>query len=331
MEIKKPKIKPRYLCKYCDFKTNHTNDYDRHCVTAKHRLWSGGNDLEIKKPKKTQLGKNIKCECGKIYLSYSGWWKHSKKCEGTKEPNEDPRKDLSQDLSQDLSKISTTLTIMKQPMFTPDIVHKILLENQEFKQMLVEQKSQIIENQNQIIEQQSQIIELSKKPTKTTNNNQKFNLNFFLNDTCKDAMNIKEFIEMVKSNISFKDLEYIAKHGYIAGQTKVITENLNSVDLHKRPIHCTDVKRKTVHVKAQDEWKKEEGEPTTILKMMDQIEHRENQILCKWVEENPTCYKHDSPQNETYMNISQEISKGVYQDNQSKVVNEVIHKVIIEK
>ena len=316
MEIKKPKIKPKYLCKYCDFKTNHMNDYDRHCGTAKHRLWSGGNVLEIKKPKKTQVGKSIKCECGKIYLSYSGWWKHGKKCEGVREKDQSPTTEKDH-----------PVTITKQ-MFTPDIVHKILLENQEFKQMLVEQKSQIIENQNQILEQQSQIIELSKKPTKTTNN--KFNLNFFLNDTCKDAMNIKEFIEMVKSKISFKDLEYIAKHGYIAGQTKVITENLNSVDLHKRPIHCTDIKRKTVHVKAQDEWKKEEGEPT-ILKMMDQIEHRENQILCKWVEENPTCYKHDSPQNETYMNISQEISKGVYQDNQTKVVNEVMTKVIIEK
>ena len=145
----------------------------------------------------------------------------------------------------------------------------ILKQNQEFKELMVEQSKQMKEIQQKLQNQQNENQNLQKqlieavKDGKTinntiNNNNQRFNLNFFLNTTCKDAMNMSEFIENIE--VEFKDIENIGKDGYVSGMTNMILSRIRDLDVTKRPLHCTDLKRETMYIKDNDEWSKDTPE-----------------------------------------------------------------------
>jgi len=152
----------------------------------------------------------------------------------------------------------------------------LIKENQEFKKLMIEQNSQIME-----IAKNSQII------NNTTNNNQKFNLNFFLNDTCKDAMSITDFLRNM--NVHLDELEYIGNHGYVNGMTKMIMDRLKDMDITKRPIHCTDIKRETMYIKDDAGWSKDTDELTKLRKILSRISMNNYRTVPDWRTAHPDC------------------------------------------
>jgi len=173
----------------------------------------------------------------------------------------------------------------KSDMTDNNTIMNLLKQNNEFKEL--------------IIEQNKTIIELSKNTgstinnTNTTNNNQKFNLNFFLNTTCKDAMNMSEFIENIEVN--FKDIENIGKNGYVSGMTDMILSRIKELDVTKRPMHCTDLKRETLYIKDNNEWTKDTPENTKFHQMMDYVAKQNYAKMPLWRQRNPECLDSDHP------------------------------------
>src|SRR6056300_1388174 len=187
---------------------------------------------------------------------------------------------------------------------TPELISKLLIQNQElllsnqyFKELMIEQTKQINEKQDENKLLQKQLIEAVKENSgtinNTINNNQKFNLNFFLNTTCKDAMNMSEFIENMEVN--FKDIENIGKNGYVSGMTDMIVSRIKEMDITKRPMHCTDLKRENMYIKANNEWAKDTPENTKLHKMINYMAKQNYAKMPLWRQRNPECMDSDHP------------------------------------
>ena len=331
-----------YNCERCDFMSNNKTDYNRHLISKKHR------NNEANEPK--IIEKCFVCLCGNKYKYQPGLSKHRKICTFIKTSYTATNistylVESTQEKSFDNNSVNQ---IVGTNQFSNELLYNLLKEiavsnakndelhkqNMEIKNMFIEHSVQLNQQNAQINQQNAQLMELANKPStinNTTMNKPKFNLNLFLNEECKNAMNWLEFAELVKSKICFADLEYMGKHGYVAGQSKIIKDNLQNIEVNKRPFHCTDLKRKTVHIKDQDEWKREEGHSTTLTKLVNKIEHTENVVLYDWIQTKPDCYKHNSPDNQTYMDIATAITKHAHEDNQDKALVEVLQNVMVEK
>jgi hypothetical protein len=253
--IRVPKSTKTYLCKKCDFKCYKQSGYDRHLLTAKHNLEIMENTLT------PESAEPYYCLCGKSYKVYSGLWKHKKKCLFIANSN-------------------------KENLDEKPSLMDIIIQNKEIMDMLVLQNKEL---QRQNKEQSDTIRELIPKignnNTITTNN--QFNIQNFLNEDCKDALNFSEFLEQIQ--ITFQDLENQAETGYTKGITKLFLENLQGLGTNKRPIHCSDKKRKTIYVKENDEWDKE-GSHDTLKKGIQEITRRTFLALMKEKQENPVEY-----------------------------------------
>jgi len=251
---KSQKIPTIFECKKCNYNTSSRKDYNKHLLTAKHQKEMNGNEWHSKIPT---------CEyCEKTFKTASGLWKHKRNCYQAQEYQEEPIEILNN--SSDISVLTNTMM-------------QLIKQNQEFKEI---------------------IIELSKKDTttnnnNTTNNNQKFNLNFFLNNTCKDAMNMSDFIENM--DINFEDIENIGKNGYVIGMTEMILSRMKNLDVTKRPVHCTDLKRETMYIKDNNEWEKDTPDNKKLHKMMSIISKRNYSTIPQWRDEHPECQNMQHP------------------------------------
>ena len=201
------------------------------------------------------------CECGKVYKARNSLWYHKKKCNYKEAVNN-----------------------FEEESHPPTGIHTMIgtlvKENQDFKQLLIEQSSQMME--------------LAKNSQTINNNtiNNQFNLNVFLNDTCKDAMNISDFLGNLDINID--EIEYIGHHGYVNGMTKMIMDRLKDMDITKRPIHCTDIKRETMYIKDQDEWSKDTDELTKLRKILTRITMNNYRTVPQWKTAHPKCEEMDT-------------------------------------
>ena len=221
-----PKSAENFFCENCDFKCNKNSNYKKHLLTAKHK----NRTIRTEKIPKNAIV--YKCECGKSYKSRSSLWYHKKKC-----PH-----------------INNTIVIQENQEDKPYMMD-IISQNKEIVDLLVLQNEEL-KRQNR--EQSNTIRELIPKignNNTTTNNNNQFNLQVFLNEDCKDAINFSDFIKQIQ--VSFEDIENQAECGYVKGISKLFIENLQELGTYKRPIHCTDKKRKTLYIKENDEWDKE--------------------------------------------------------------------------
>jgi len=262
-ETKKlPKNAEIYNCISCNFKCSKKSNYDTHISTRKHMNATNETNVKQNDAKPFTVSCNL---CGIIFNSRTTMWRHKKKCQSV--VNEVIDGTITTDIKHDSS-----------------IIIELIKQNQEFKQLLIEQ------NQT--------IIELSKKDTttntinNTTNNNQKFNLNFFLNNTCKDAMNISEFIEDME--VQFADIENIGRDGYVTGMTNMIMSRIKNLDVTKRPMHCTDLKRETIYIKDNNVWEKDDDNKK-LHNMIQCIAHKNYAILPEWRDKNPDCLNSDTP------------------------------------
>ena len=166
----------------------------------------------------------------------------------------------------------------------------------------------------------------------TNNNNQKFNLNFFLNTTCKDAMNMSEFIENIEVN--FKDIENIGKNGYVTGMTDMILSRIKELDVTKRPMHCTDLKRETMYIKDNNEWTKDTPENTRFHKMIDYVAKRNYAKMPLWRQRNPECLDSDHPKYEFCIKMMRNMLGDVGLEQKrldNKIIKNLSKHLLVEK
>ena len=261
---------------------------------------------------------NMECSnCNKIFQDRSGLWRHKKKCGTT-------------------TSIST--------LINPDIIMNIIYQNSEFKEMLIEQSKQSTEIQKQSQQQtndlQKQIIELCKNTTMTTTNNNNnnnnntinshnkiFNLQFFLNDTCKNAMNLTDFVSSLQIDLS--DLESVGELGFVNGLSKLIINGLNDLEECERPVHCSDLKRESMYVKDDNKWEKEDADNTKMKKALKQIAHKNIKMLPIWKTKNPDCKRSESHLSDKYSHMVIE-AMGGSGDNDEEKANKIIRRIAKE-
>ena len=297
-KIKNTKI---FICVSCDFKCSKKSLYDRHLATPKHKNGAKGNDLEQMESSKSAKNNYI-CECKKIYNTYSGLWKHKQKCISIKG---------------------------SQGAFNPDylmnvnVICELIKQNNEFKTLLIEQNNKIIE-----IAKCNNITNNNN----TTNNNQKFNMNFFLNEQCKGALDIMDFVNSLKVQLS--DLENTGNVGYVKGISDIFLRGLKELDVYKRPIHCSDLKREVMYVKDNDVWQKDEDK-NKIKKVIQNIAHKNFKQINEWVEENPEANDIKTKKHEQYMKILIKCTGGTDSAEDdvfyNKIITNVAKEVFIEK
>jgi len=280
---KSVKIRKEYFCNNCNYKTCDKKDYNKHLLTTKHKnnmiIDISLTNLE-KKSEKSEKSENKNnmffCKCGKNYKSRQGFYLHKKKCMFI--DNEENNCIIK---SSDISNNQLTLS--------NDVVLKLLNDNQELKNIIVQQ-------QNQLLKQQEQFSELIPKvgnTNNTINNNQKFNINVFLNEQCKDAINLSDFIKSL--HVTLEQLDFTKQNGLADGISKTIIDNMSKLSIYERPMHCTDVKRETLYIKDQDGWEKDKSK-TKIKDALKSLSNEHYKLIREWMNENPDFKEVDSKQ-----------------------------------
>jgi hypothetical protein len=255
----------RFYCKLCDYRTCKKSSFNNHNKSVKHKnneLTTSDNQLM---PKLCLSTKYLCPNCDKKFNDRSGLWRHNKKC---------------------IPISFNTDEKIEQKTDKDDLIMILIKENSEFKTMLMEQQNMMMK----VIENGT----TNNSNNTTTNNshNKAFNLQFFLNETCKDAMNIADFVDSIKLQLS--DLEKVGELGYVEGISNIIIKNLNDLDETKRPLHCTDKKRETIYIKDQGQWEKEDDNNSKLKKSINKIANQNIKLISQFREKYPECRKSES-------------------------------------
>jgi hypothetical protein len=311
MEAKKcRKNAENHECKKCNFICSKKSNYSKHLLTAKHQM-------EAFSKKRKQENATPSCEfCKKKYKSRGSLWKHQQICSFIP-----PLVDYSTPANTETIK---QREYPEHSIMDISLVSQLMQENTEIKRLLIEQNKQIIE----LASNAHTITNISN----TTHNNQKFNLNFFLNTTCKDAMNMSEFIENIV--VDFKDIEDIGKNGYVSGMTNMILSRIKDLDITKRPLHCTDLKREIMYIKDNDEWCKDTPENTKLRNMITIVGKQNYNVVPLWRKQHPNCNLSDHPNYNFCMDMMRNIigDVGIEQARlDSKVIKNISKQILIDK
>lgn len=299
-----PKNAVFFQCKKCDFSCSKKSNWDKHLATRKHQIRTLSNE---KMPKNAA---SYMCSiCDKIYSSRSSLWYHKKKC-----------MEQTYDISSGL--VGTTNEIIL-PFTSSEMTD---VNNLDVKEMFMEVLQENKELRKTI---QTMIPKMGNTTNHITN---KINMNIFLNQECKDALNIMDFVESLK--IQMKDLTHTGRAGFVDGITNIFIRGLRELELHKRPIHCSDLKREVMYVKDNDIWEKETENKDKLKKAIHSVKRSNIQQINSWVEENPECLVTDNTKNEDYMQIVHHSlgGSGNQQDkNIHKIIKNVAKEVYLQK
>jgi hypothetical protein len=279
----------------------------RHLSTRKHNSSVDGIKMELNYIN-LHINKH-QCNCGKEYKSQSGLWKHQQKC-NIETNNQTNNHDNNQSYNQPNNVKEKTEICDKELIIT-----------------LLKQNAELLE----IIKNGTNNMQITNN-NHTNCNNKTFNLHVFLNETCKDAMNLSEFIENIKLQLS--DLENIGKLGYVEGISNIIIKSLNALDVEKRPMHCSDVKREIIYVKDDDEWQKEQDDKTRIKSVISSVVSKNLGLLPEFQKKYPDYLKPDSKKSDEYNQIIMETMGGVPgngEKNKEKIIRNIAKKVVIDK
>jgi hypothetical protein len=292
--VNPPKNADKKICILCDFKCSKQSDWNRHILTRKHLNRINLNNLE------QTLHSEFTCKiCHKIYKARNSLWYHEQKCK----QNESP------------PVIEKTESEIK--MLT-DLVLEVVKSNAEL---------------------QKQMMDLYKNGNTTTNNNNNinhsynktFNLQFFLNEQCKDAMNIMDFVNSM--TLEFTDLEDVGKLGYVEGISNIIIRKLNEMDIYKRPIHCSDGKREIMFVKDDNVWEKENSTYDRLRKAIKHVSYKNSSMLVPWSQKYPACMNNQHHLNDTYVEIMSQSMGGKesFVESENKIMKKIAKAVLINK
>jgi len=278
-----------FYCEPCDFKCCKKGDWNRHIARPKH--------LQTQQMVQNDTTKDTKhiCECGTAYAYHSGLYRHKKKCKIIY-----CKEDLNDQTKQQ------------------QLIEYLLKENSEFKQMMVEQNNKMFE--------------LAKNAghNNITNNNNtnNFNLNLFLNETCKNAMNIMDFVSQLQ--VGVKELEDTGRLGFAEGISKMIINGLKQMDISDRPIHCSDSKREVVYIKDKDQWNKETEDKTLLTNAIKHVAHKNMKQISEWAKVHPEYNDSTSKQNDKYLKIVSNSMSGTDKEETNKNINKIIKNIVKE-
>jgi hypothetical protein len=287
-----PKTCHKFYCDFCDYGTSKKSSYNDHILTLKHKKSTIFNENLPK------ICSDVICEnCGKKYKDKSGLWRHNKKC--FKKEEKEHEKGKKEEINEEPT--------------DKELIMLLIKENSELKNMMME----VIKNGTN---------------NTTNSHNKTFNLQVFLNETCKDAMNIMDFVDSIKIQLS--DIESIGELGYVNGMSKLIIKHLNALDENMRPVHCSDPKRDSLYVKDKNVWEKEDPDNKKIKKAIKYISHKNICALPEWKAKYPDCIYSDSNKSDQYNHIILE-AMGGSGDNDAekadKIVKKIAKVVIIDK
>jgi hypothetical protein len=314
---------PKYQCKLCDYNTDITKDYIKHLHTIKHKTRESATTTEefVLKPPSLLLS----CaNCNKTYKDKTGLWRHKKKCAYKDTQIEEPTPSI------DDIQVPTHL------------IFELIKQNQEFKQLLIDQNKQLYEKHEENIDLQKQLLDVVKdgktinntiNNTNTNSHNKTFNLQFFLNETCKDAMNMKDFIKSLE--MSLPELEKMGEVGFAEGMSRVFVDRLNSLDITKRPIHCSDVKREIIHIKDDNKWERDNANLDRLRKIIKQLTIKNILKVDDWKKANQGCTEYSSRKNGQYLRINMEaigpVDDAEVKRDFGKIIRRVVENTAIDK
>jgi hypothetical protein len=289
------KSSEKFRCEKCDYNTCRMSQYERHLLTPKHKNETNETNLKQKSSEKFQ---GYFCNCGVFFNSRTTLWRHKKKC------------------------LNDCENILKDENMNKELMTLLVKENSDLKNMVFDlyQKMEPISN--------------NINSNNINSNNKTFNLNLFLNDHCKDAMNIMDFVDSLKIQLS--DLESLGKIGFVDGISNIIVKNLNLLDEKKRPIHCTDAKREVLYVKDEGKWYNDskEEENKKIRKAIKHIAHKNSKLIPEFREKYPDCGKSDSKYSDQYNKLIIEAMGGQGDNDlekEDKIIKNITKEVVIDK
>jgi len=303
MEIElSPKLANIFSCKKCHYACRKESDYKKHLSTKKH---NGNGEFH---PGNEKVAHQFTCEkCNKFYKSSSGLWKHHKICTVDEEE----------------------ITINTNILDTSSAEMKVL------SNLIMEMVKSNTELQKQNTDLQKQVLEVCKNNNTTNNHinshNKTFNLQFFLNEQCKDAMNISDFANSITLELS--DLESVGELGYVEGITKIMLDKLNSMDIYKRPIHCSDAKREILYVKDHDIWEKEARNNPKLRYVIKTISFNNMKLMGLWSSTYPESLDGESRLNDKYMKLIKQSTggNGEISDSEDKIIRRIAKEILIGK
>lgn len=314
MLTKKTQKNPKnFLCEICGFVSSNIKDYKRHISTRKHKMLTNVDNCIIAKSKKPIQTEIFACECGKVYKHRQSLSVHKKKCNFV---------DNSYDEPEEVNTITT-----ENETKSNTIVMKKLLTMLDQQQEVNQKLSKTNEELTQVIKEGK----LNSTVNNTTNNS--FNLNLFLNEKCKNALNISEFIESIQ--LQLNDLVETGKLGHVDGISRIFVNALNDLDETKRPIHCTDIKRETVYIKDEDDTWKRDNNKLKLKSAINTIADKNLEKIPEWQDDHPNFSEIDTQDNQEYIQLTIHSigadSKEETEKNQDKIAKNVLKEVLIDK
>ena len=319
---KSKKIPPIFSCLVCDLSTSNKKDYGKHILTAKHRLLTNPNG-----PPNPNIPTTYQCVCGKKYKHKSSLCSHRRRCTSASTStyaSEEPQ-----------SIVAEPQSIVEEgtPVISANLLLEILKETQEFKQMMIAQSRELHEQNKRILEIAAQKNTITNHTTNHTTNHNQFNLNFFLNNTCKDALSINDFIRSL--NLQVSDLEETGKLGFVNGITRIIVSKIEKLALNERPLHCTDIKREILYVKDEDKWEKDDANKSKLKDAVERVKSLNFQQLRTWQQQNPAFKDTTTKENDMFIHLSSSAIGGSspQQDekNLEKIMKNVLKEVVLDK
>lgn len=350
---KNEKNEKKFVCELCDYKCSYYSDWCRHTSTRKH-VFSVENTGISKKTRKTS---EYICDCGCSYFSKTDLKNHKSQCQSAFSKNEKKRK------KRENENLNPLLVSDPPSGEMYDIIKHLLTENNDLKTIICQQNMKVIEQNTKFAEQNQTIMkELTKwrererddhhhsthsagthnettthihfsnnHISQTNSNNKSFNLNFFLNETCKNAMNIGDFMNSIQIQLS--DLDNFGKMGYVEGMSKIILNNLNNLDETMRPIHCTDKKREIFYVKDENKWEREDENKQKIKRVINFVSDKNMKLLPQFREKYPECKNPRSPASDKYDKMMVELMGcgGNEALKQQKIIRNISNATVIQE
>ena len=327
LTILPPKNTDKFECELCDLKCSKKSDFVRHLLTQKHKQLLNPDTNGAKSADKIFL-----CYCGKEYKHRQSLSVHKKTCQIL------PEKDQN-----------ANAKIEKMPIIpiglSEEFIMKLINQNNDMQKLILEQNTKMTDQNAKIIELISTQVQGNNAVTKNTvnnnnnnnnnntTNNNNFNLQIFLNETCKDALNLTDFVSSLQ--VKLKDLEETAKLGYTNGVSRIFINGLNDLEENMRPIHCSDLKRETLYIKNDDKWTKEGSDKSVITKAIKKVSNKNIQQIFEWQNKYPDYKDPESKQNDKYLEMLSGAMGGSTDEEQfnnlDKIIRNITKEVVINK
>jgi hypothetical protein len=331
------KNKITYNCEICYYISSNKTDYARHLLTLTHQK----NANYHNKTHPLVLTEIYTCPfCKKAFKHRTSIYKHKTICP---RPNDTDTECSSIEVAATAATIVANTPILTLPIHaaphvpvasTEQYLCEVITKNQELTTAMLLLFQQNTEFQNKMMEMCKNgglggMSNSHNTNTNSHNNNSTFNMNFFLNEKCKDAMNMKDFVNSIELNIT--DLENVGRLGYVEGMSNIFIDNLQKTDLYKRPVHCSDIKRETLYVKDNNQWERDGPDHIKMTNAVLAVEHKNVALVNEWAKANPKCLHSNTRENETYFKLSKAATDGEKNGNINKVIRKVAKNVSIDK